>query len=263
MRVEYSGVDVAIGGARIVAGVSLAAAAGEFIGVVGPNGSGKSTLLRCVYRVLKPHAGTVTVDGADVTAVSLAENARQVAAVMQHAPFDIGFTGREIVDTGRLPHRRRGLSSAVHDAAVDRALATAGAEPFAHRQFGTLSGGEAQRVLIARAFAQEPKVLVLDEPTNHLDVRHQFAVLSAARDLGVTVIAVLHDLNLAAQYCDRLYVLTDGALACSGTPAEIITPATIEQHFGIGAHVVSHPRLRVPQVIFDELSPPPTNRNDS
>ncbi|ADG78929.1 ABC transporter related protein OS=Tsukamurella paurometabola (strain ATCC 8368 / DSM / CCUG 35730 / CIP 100753 / JCM 10117 / KCTC 9821 / NBRC 16120 / NCIMB 702349 / NCTC 13040) OX=521096 GN=Tpau_2322 PE=4 SV=1 [Tsukamurella paurometabola] len=256
MRVEYHGVDVAVGGARIIAGVSLTAESGEFIGVVGPNGSGKSTLLRCAYRVLTPNAGTVTVDDADVTAVSLAENARQVAAVMQHAPFDIGFTGREIVDTGRLPHRRRGVPPAVHEAAVDRALTAAGAAAFADRQFGTLSGGEAQRVLIARAFAQEPRVLVLDEPTNHLDVRHQFAVLSAARALGVTVIAVLHDLNLAAQYCDRLYVLDHGALACSGTPDEILTPQVIARHFGIGVHVVRHPRLHVPQVIFDETFHP-------
>ncbi|MET9329565.1 ABC transporter ATP-binding protein [Tsukamurella sp. NPDC003166] len=252
MRVEYSGVSVELGGARVIEDVSLSAETGTFVGVVGPNGSGKSTLLRCVYRVLTPAAGTVTVDGADVTAVSLAENARNVAAVMQHAPFDIGFTAREIVETGRLPHRRRGVPSSAHRRAVDGALAAAGAADLAGRGFGTLSGGEAQRVLIARAFAQEPKVLVLDEPTNHLDVRHQFAVLSAARDLGVTVIAVLHDLNLAAQYCDRLYVLSEGSLACSGTPSEILVPATIRRYFDMGAHVVPHPRLGVPQVIFDD-----------
>ncbi|WP_336670183.1 ABC transporter ATP-binding protein [Tsukamurella sp. USMM236] len=251
MRVEYSGVSVELGGRRIVENLSLTAESGEFIGVVGPNGSGKSTLLRCAYRALRPATGTVTVDGRDVTAISLEENARQVAAVMQHAPFDIGFTAREIVETGRLPHRRRGVPLAAHRRAVDGALAAAGAADLARRDFGTLSGGEAQRVLIARAFAQEPRVLVLDEPTNHLDVRHQFAVLSAARDLGVTVIAVLHDLNLAAQYCDRLYVLSEGALACSGTPAEILTPKTLRRYFDIGAHVLPHPRLGVPQVIFD------------
>ncbi|TWS22089.1 ABC transporter ATP-binding protein [Tsukamurella sputi] len=252
MRVEYSGVTVELGGTRIVEDISLTAATGEFIGVVGANGSGKSTLLRCVYRVLTPSSGTVTVDGIDVTAVSLAENARNVAAVMQHAPFDIGFTAREIVETGRVPHRRRGVPLSAHRRAVDGALTAAGATDLADRDFGTLSGGEAQRVLIARAFAQEPRILVLDEPTNHLDVRHQFAVLSAARGLGVTVIAVLHDLNLAAQYCDRLYVLSDGALACSGTPSDILTPATIRRYFDIGAHIVPHPRLGVPQVIFDE-----------
>lgn len=252
MRVEYRGVSVELGGTRIVENIDLDAASSEFIGVVGPNGSGKSTLLRCVYRALRPTSGTVTVDGRDVTAIGLAENARQVAAVMQHAPFDIGFTAREIVETGRLPHRRRGVPLAAHRRAIDDALATAGATDLARRDFGTLSGGEAQRVLIARAFAQEPRVLVLDEPTNHLDVRHQFAVLSAARDLGVTVIAVLHDLNLAAQYCDRLYVLAEGSLACSGSPSEVLTPDTIRRYFHIGAHVLPHPRLGVPQVIFDE-----------
>ncbi len=252
MRVEYRGVSVALDGAVVVRDVTLSAGEGEFIGVVGPNGSGKSTLLRCLYRVLSPTVGSVAVGGRDVTAVALAENARQVAAVMQHAPFDIGFTAREIVETGRLPHRRRGVALATHRRAVDGALAAAGATDLASRDFGSLSGGEAQRVLIARAFAQEPRVLVLDEPTNHLDVRHQFAVLTAARELGVTVIAVLHDLNLAAQYCDRLYVLHDGALACSGTPAEILTPGTLRTYFDIGAHIVPHPRLGVPQVIFDE-----------
>ncbi|GAB3135213.1 ABC transporter ATP-binding protein [Tsukamurella serpentis] len=252
MRVEYSGVAVEIDGARIVTGVDLTAGTGEFIGVVGPNGSGKSTLLRCVYRALRPAEGTVTVGDRDVTAVSLVENARQVAAVMQHAPFDIGFTAREIVETGRLPHRRKGVPLVAHRRAVDAALAAAGATDLAERGFGTLSGGEAQRVLIARAFAQEPKVLVLDEPTNHLDVRHQFAVLAAARDLRITVIAVLHDLNLAAQYCDRLYVLSDGTLACSGTPSDVLTPEVIRRYFDIDAHVIAHPRLGVPQVIFDD-----------
>ena len=172
MRVEYSDVSVELGGRRIVENLSLTAESGEFIGVVGPNGSGKSTLLRCAYRALRPATGSVTVEGRDVTAISLGENARQVAAVMQHAPFDIGFTARDIVETGRLPHRRRGVPLVAHRRAVDGALAAAGATELARRDFGTLSGGEAQRVLIARAFAQEPRVLVLDEPTNHLDVRH-------------------------------------------------------------------------------------------
>ncbi|MFT4043455.1 MAG: ABC transporter ATP-binding protein [Gordonia sp. (in: high G+C Gram-positive bacteria)] len=249
MRVEYTGVGVSIGGARIVRDADLAAASGEFIGIVGPNGSGKSTLLRCLYRSLTPEAGSVAVDGTDVRAVSLRENARRVAAVTQVPPFDIGFTAREVVQTGRLPHA---ADADADRRAVAQALRSADAEQLADRAFATLSGGEAQRVLIARAFAQQPRVLVLDEPTNHLDVRHQLSVLRASRDLGVTVVAVLHDLNLAAQFCDRLYVVAAGELVCSGTPREVLTPETLKRWFRVRAYVIDHPRLRVPQVVFDE-----------
>ncbi|MDF0532588.1 ABC transporter ATP-binding protein [Tsukamurella sp. 8F] len=249
MRVEYNGVGVSIGGARIVHDATLAAEPGEFVGIVGPNGSGKSTLLRCLYRTLTPDAGDVTVDGTDVRAVSLRENARRVAAVTQVPPFDIGFSAREVVRTGRLPHADG--ADADRQAIAD-ALRAADAEQLADRAFATLSGGEAQRVLIARAFAQQPRVLVLDEPTNHLDVRYQLSVLRAARDLGVTVVAVLHDLNLAAQFCDRLYVVSGGRLVCSGTPREVLTPQALRRWFQVRAYVIDHPRLRVPQVVFDE-----------
>ncbi|WP_454561182.1 ABC transporter ATP-binding protein [Mycobacterium haemophilum] len=249
MRVEYTGVDVAIDGLKIVREATLAADAGAFVGIVGPNGSGKSTLLRCLYRSLTPERGAVTVDAVDVRAVSLRENARRVAVVTQQAPFDIGFTAREVVATARLPHRH---GPAADRAACTAALRAAGAEGLADRPFGTLSGGEAQRVLIARSFAQEPRVLVLDEPTNHLDVRHQLTVLRAARDLGVTVVAVLHDLNLAGQFCDRIHVLAAGEVVCSGTPREVLTVETLRRWFGVRAHVVEHPRLQVPQLIFDE-----------
>ena len=253
MRVEYDAVDVTIDGATIVHDVSVSIPSGHFVGIVGPNGSGKSTLLRCLYRALTPSAGAVRVDGVDNLTVSMRLNALQVAALTQDSPLQFDFTAAEVVATGRLPHGRAFSRDRAHDHLVCReAMLLADAQHLSERSFLSLSGGERQRVLIARAFAQEPRVLVLDEPTNHLDIYHQYAVLSAAKKLGVTVVAALHDLNLAAQYCDQLFVLGAGRLVCSGTPAEVITADVLRRWFEIGGHIITHPRLGVPQIIFDE-----------
>lgn len=253
MRVDYENVDVELDGARIVEAVTLTIESGAFVGVVGPNGSGKSTLLRCLYRALSPAAGRVLVGDTDIAAISMKDNARQVAALTQDTVMQFDFTAREVVETGRLPHSALITSTRRRDEQIcTAALDTVGVRHLAHRSFLSLSGGERQRVLIARALAQQPKVLVLDEPTNHLDVHHQYGVLSAARGLGITVVAALHDLNLAAQYCDRILVLNGGRLVCSGDPHEVITTEVLGRWFHIGGHIVTHPRLNVPQIIFDE-----------
>jgi iron complex transport system ATP-binding protein len=253
MRVDYQDVTVEFDGTAVVRTVTLAAGPGEFIGIVGPNGSGKSTLLRCLYRALSPAAGRVLVDGRDVSAISMRENARQVAALTQDSSTPFDFTAAEVVATGRLPHTALLRGTHRRDREIcSAAMASADIGHLATRGFLSLSGGERQRVLIARALAQQPRVLVLDEPTNHLDVHHQYSVLSAARGLGITVIAALHDLNLAAQHCDRIFVLHAGRLVCSGDPHEVITTEVITRWFSIGGHIVPHPRLGVPQIIFDE-----------
>lgn len=253
MRIEYDEVTVEIGGTRIVEAVTLAADSGQFIGIVGPNGSGKSTLLRCLYRAVSPSSGRVLVDGTDIAAIGMRENARQVAALTQDTTTPFDFTAAEVVATGRLPHTALLRGTHRRDGEIcAAAMATADIVHLADRGFLSLSGGERQRVLIARALAQQPQVLVLDEPTNHLDVHHQYSVLSAARALGITVIAALHDLNLAAQYCDRLFVLHAGRLVCSGAPHEVVTADVIARWFSIGGHIVTHPRLGVPQIVFDE-----------
>ncbi|MFD5828997.1 ABC transporter ATP-binding protein [Lentzea sp. NPDC060358] len=219
----------------------------EVVGIVGPNGSGKSTTLRCVYRALKPDAGAVLIDGQNVH--KRPDLARELSALTQESQVEFDFTVAEVVEMGRLPHDR----SPAHDrAVVARALATVDVAHLASRSFLTLSGGERQRVLIARAVAQEPRVLVLDEPTNHLDIRHQLDVLSLTRGLGVTVLTVLHDLNLAASYCDRLHVLDEGRLVASGTPAEVLVPELVAEVFHVTAHVVPHPTTGVPQLLFDQ-----------
>ncbi|WP_299571973.1 ABC transporter ATP-binding protein [uncultured Williamsia sp.] len=256
-EVRYEDVAVTLGDTAVLRDLCLHVGAGRFVGLVGPNGSGKTTVLRCLYRALAPTTGRVTVGARDIGAVSVRENARQVAALTQSGGMFLDFTVREVVRTGRLPHTRllRSLSTG-DDAICTRAMADAGVSHLAGRRFSELSGGESQRVLIARAFAQESSVLVLDEPTNHLDVAHQYAVLRAARDRGITVLAALHDLNIAAQFCTELVVVSGGRIVDSGTPTAVLTADTVLRWFGVACHVLTHPRTGVPQIIFDEGTSP-------
>ncbi|WP_336317828.1 ABC transporter ATP-binding protein [Streptomyces lavendofoliae] len=244
-------VTLTAGARRLVRDVSLTARPGEVIGLVGPNGSGKSSLLRAVYRVLRPDAGRVRVDGADVRALPVRRLARTLAAVVQEPGAGFDLSVREVVAMGRTPHKRLLDGDTAEDARlIEGALEAVDAAGLAGRPFDRLSGGERQRVLIARALAQQPSLLVLDEPTNHLDVRHRLEVLGHLRSLPATVLVALHDLNLAAYYCDRLYVLRDGAVTASGPPAEVLTPALLADVYGVAAEVAVHPRTGAPQVTF-------------
>ncbi|MEV5884724.1 ABC transporter ATP-binding protein [Streptomyces sp. NPDC052020] len=245
------GVTLTAGARRLVRDVSLTARPGEVIGLVGPNGSGKSTLLRAVYRVLRPHDGQVRVDGRDAWSLPVRRLARTVAAVVQEPGADVDLTVREVVAMGRTPHKRLLDGDTPEDAAlIESALGAVDATGLADRSFDRLSGGERQRVLIARALAQQPSLLVLDEPTNHLDIRHQLEVLGTLRRLPATVLVALHDLNLAAYYCDRLYVLRDGGVTASGPPGEVLTPRLLAEVYGVASEVAVHPRTGAPQVTF-------------
>ncbi|MFF8729766.1 ABC transporter ATP-binding protein [Streptomyces sp. NPDC015171] len=253
MRLDIDHVTIEAAGARLVDDVRLTADSGAFVGLVGPNGSGKSTLLRSVYRALRPAGGTVRLDGDDLHAMDPRAAARVLAALPQESAAEFDFTVAEVVAMGRLPHRDR-------TAAADReicaeAMSRTGVTHLADRGFLSLSGGEKQRALIARALAQRPRVLVLDEPTNHLDVAHQLTVLSLVRGSGLTVLAALHDLNLAAAHCDVLYVIAGGRIVASGPPHEVLGPALLAEVFGIRAHPVRHPETGAFQLLFDLLPP--------
>ncbi|MEV8062259.1 ABC transporter ATP-binding protein [Streptomyces antimycoticus] len=245
------GLTLTVGARHLVRDVSLTARPGQVIGLVGPNGSGKSSLLRAVYRVLRPDTGYIRVDGADAWSLPVRRLARTLAAVVQESGADIDLTVREVVAMGRTPHKRLFDGDTAEDARlIDAALTSVDAADLAGRAFDRLSGGERQRVLIARALAQRPSLLVLDEPTNHLDIRHQLEVLGILRRVPATVLVALHDLNLAAYYCDRLYVLNDGELIASGPPTEVLTPHLLADVYGVTAEVVIHPRTGAPQVTF-------------
>lgn len=255
MRLELRDVTIEVAGARLVEDIRLAVDDGAFVGLVGPNGSGKSTLLRCVYRALRPAAGTVLLDGDDVHTLRPRAAARVLAALPQETSAEFDFTVTEVVAMGRLPHKDR---TAAGDREIcDRAMARTGVDHLAGRGFLGLSGGEKQRVLIARALAQQPHVLVLDEPTNHLDIAHQLDVLSLVRGSGPTVLAALHDLNLAAAHCDLLYVIADGRIVDSGPPHDVLRPELLADVFGVRAHPVRHPETGAVQLLFDLLPPTP------
>jgi len=253
MELDIDGVTVEAAGTRIVDDIRLTVDSGAFVGLVGPNGSGKSTLLRCVYRALRPAAGVVRLGGDDVHALPPRAAARVLAALPQESSAEFDFTVAEMVAMGRLPHQDR---TAASDRDVcDRAMRRTGVGHLAGRGFLALSGGEKQRVLIARALAQQPRVLVLDEPTNHLDIAHQLDVLSLVHGSGPTVLAALHDLNLAAAHCDVLYVIADGRIVASGPPHDVLRPALLAEVFGVRAHPVRHPGTGALQLLFDLLPP--------
>ncbi|MCX5451311.1 ATP-binding cassette domain-containing protein [Streptomyces sp. SID8375] len=257
MRIDVTDLSVEVAGNRLVHDITLRAGSGRVVGLVGPNGSGKSTLLRCVYRALRPAAGTVRLDDADLHAMDARTGARLLAALPQEASTEFDFTVSEVVAMGRLPHQRgSGRASAADRERCTRALARVGAGHLAGRGFLSLSGGEKQRVLIARALAQDPRVLVLDEPTNHLDIAQQLAVLALVRDSGLTVLTALHDLNLAALHCDELYVIDRGRIVAAGPPYDVLTPELLAEVFGVRAHRVRHPESGAVQLLFDRLPAP-------
>ncbi|MFJ7949496.1 heme ABC transporter ATP-binding protein [Streptomyces sp. NPDC096354] len=251
MRLEIEGVTVEAAGARIVDDIHLTVESGAVVGLVGPNGSGKSTLLRCVYRALRPAGGVVRLDGDDTHTMDPRAAARVLAVLPQESAAEFDFTVTEVVAMGRLPHRGRTATSDREICA--EAMSRTGVTHLADRGFLALSGGEKQRVLIARALAQRPKVLVLDEPTNHLDIAHQLDVLSLVRGSGLTVLAALHDLNLAAAHCDLLYVVADGRVVASGPPHDVLRPTLLAEVFGVRAHPVRHPETGAVQLLFDLL----------
>ena len=232
----------------IVSNVAFEVAPGEMLAVVGPNGAGKSSLLRCLYRYYRPNRGRVLIDGTDIWSLRQRALARQMATVLQESASDFGLTVAEIVELGLTPHLDRATGPAYEP--VEDALALMGLLTFASRDFASLSGGEKQRVMIARALVQKPRILILDEPTNHLDIRHQLEVLALLAALPTTVIVSLHDLALASAHADRVLVLDGGRQMQLGAPLEVLTPETIRDTFSVEAAIDSHPVTGRPRFSF-------------
>jgi iron complex transport system ATP-binding protein len=238
MRLVVENLSCRIEKTQILRDINLEVASGEFVGLIGPNGSGKSSLLRCIYRVLKPDTGRITLNGQDIWRLSPREMAQQTAVVLQETPTEFDFTVEEMVWMGRNPHQGMFERETEKDRDIFReALYQVGMLEFCERSFVSLSGGEKQRVLVARALAQQAQFLILDEPTNHLDIRYQLELLELVKGLGVTTIAALHDLNLAASYCDRIYVVDHGTIKAVGTPPDLLQPSLIREVFGVGSTV--------------------------
>jgi len=220
-----------------LADVSFDVRAGEVLGVIGPNSAGKTTLMRLLTRVLAPAAGTLALDGRPLGALPRAEVAREIAVVPQDLPAGLPFTVEALVLMGRYPHGPGRFFESAGDRAIAReAMALTGVDGLAGAIVGALSGGERQRAALARALAQRPRLLVLDEPTAHLDLRHQVETVALLRrvnrERGVTVVLVSHDLNLAAELCDRLLLLAAGRVARLGTPEAVLDEALLRRVYG-------------------------------
>lgn len=240
MNIETKAVDALLSGSHILKGIDLDIGDRELVGVIGPNGSGKSTLLKCIYRVLKPTKGAVYLDGKPLDSYSYRDSARRVAVVAQHNYYNFDFAVKDVVLMGRSPHKRALDRDTAEDwQIVAESLETVGMTAFADRSFSTLSGGEQQRVILARALAQRTPCLILDEPTNHLDIKYQLQLMDLVRGLDRTVIAAVHDLNIAAMYCDRLYAVKGGRIIGQGRPGELLTPEFIREVYEVDAQIMT------------------------
>ena len=240
-----------MGKKTIVDGVSLEVVEGETVGLIGPNGSGKSSLIRLLAGLRRPRRGRVVIGGRDVSQISRRVLARQVALVQQNTSTEMNVSVLDVVRLGRTPHRSA-LSgwSAADEAAVATALARVGMESRKHQSWPTLSGGERQRVHIARALAQQPAILFLDEPTNHLDIEHQIAILRMIRDLKLTSLVALHDLNHAAMFCDRIVVMQDGGVVAAGPAETVLTEGMLKAVFRVEGRVGRSPYHQRPHIDF-------------
>jgi iron complex transport system ATP-binding protein len=251
MKVNLENVSWLAGARKIVNSVSMQANSGEFVGIIGPNGSGKSSLLRLIYRIYKPDSGVIYLGKNNIWEKKTKEVAKEMGVVFQERSNDLNFTVYEIVIMGRTPHKEIFESdNKEDDKIVKNALKKVGMLGFIQRDFRTLSGGEKQRALIARALAQKAKVLILDEPTNHLDIRYQLEILELIRTLKITSIAALHDLNIAAAYCDRIYLLKDGEIIVDGKPDRVLTKKNIRSVFGVSVDVKIHPSTKQLNIVF-------------
>jgi iron complex transport system ATP-binding protein len=263
LRVDRAALQ--IGGRLILDGVDCTVPTGEVGGLLGPNGSGKSTLLRLVAGVTPagatrpPGTTLVRLDGTDLGAARRRDRARRVALVEQDPPADVALSVADAVMLGRTPHRSRWAGESVTDReVVAQALAAVELAGMADRSLDTLSGGERQRVHLARALAQEPDLLLLDEPTNHLDIHAQLAALTLVRTLaagGRTALVALHDLNLAAAYCDHVVLLEDGHVVAAGPVEQVLVPAVIDPVYRVCTTVLRHPVTGRPVLTFQPAAP--------
>ena len=259
MILEATDVSIQLSGKMIVNNASLSTEYGSITGIIGPNGCGKSTFLRGFTRVIRPNQGKIKLDGIDIWEDFHAkEFARNVAVLGQEHNHELAISVEEVVASGRTPYLGAlSIRSKVDNTVIYRCLDDVGMLTAISRRFNQLSGGEKQRVLLARALAQEPKLLVLDEPTNHLDAKAQFELLDLVKNLGISVLMVIHDLTLASRYCDYLYIMQNGTIRTKGLPKEVLNEENIRNVFNVRSAWFKVPELGVATIA---LAPNRPNR---
>jgi len=240
MKIEAKNLEISFGNEKILKSVSMLMPEKKSIGIIGPNGSGKSTFLKCIYRVLKPDKGVVYIDEVALNNLSVRESSKKMSVVAQHNEQSFDFSVMEMVLMGRSPHKRFLDRDTKEDFEIAKdAIEKVGMSDFIKRSYNSLSGGEKQRIILARALAQKTECLILDEPTNHLDIRYQLQFMEIAKQLGVTVISAVHDLNIASMYCEYIFALKNGKIFGHGTPKEFITEEMIKELYGVKAKIIN------------------------
>lgn len=248
--INIQNISYHVGAVQICKDMNLDIEKGAFYGIIGPNGSGKSTLLKQICRILTPTQGVVLLNGTDVTTIPYKETAKQMGVLLQENSSEFEFSVREIIMMGRAPHHVGLMTDAPEDDTIIRqCLKKVGMLERIDRVFITLSGGEKQRVLLARALAQQPNILLLDEPTNNLDIGYQYQMFELLKSLSLTIFMIVHDLNLASLFCDRLAVIQKGEIIATGTPNEVITEELLRNVFSVEA-VVERQNGRAPYIRY-------------
>lgn len=242
MELTAEKIEVKRGKKEIIKNISVFVKDKQFVGLIGPNGCGKSTLLKSIYKSLIPQSGGVFLDDLDVLKSSEKKVSQRLGVVGQFNEMNFDLTVEQMVLLGRTPHKKLLEPDKQDDyQIVEEALRRTQLLEYRRRSYLSLSGGEKQRVILARTIAQEPQLMVLDEPTNHLDIRHQFEILSCVKQLGISVLAALHDLELAVAYCDYVYAIKDGEVYAHGKPEEVLTSELIEDLYQIRCQTYVNP----------------------
>ncbi|MFD2308149.1 ABC transporter ATP-binding protein [Enterococcus termitis] len=242
MELHVKDLAITIGQENIVKSISFQTQKQQFVGIIGANGCGKSTMLKGIYKGIKPQAGKVFLDDLDLLSASEKKVAQQLGVVNQFNELNFDLSVFQMVLLGRTPHKKLLESDTQADLdIVHDALAKTNLTGYANRSFLSLSGGEKQRVILARTIAQQPQYMILDEPTNHLDIRYQLEILTCVKNLGIGVLAALHDLELAAHYCDYVYAMKAGKIIAEGKPEALFTAELIEEIYEVKCTIYTNP----------------------
>lgn len=251
MKLEVKDITYSIDQKLIVEGVSLGIKEGDFVGLIGPNGCGKSTLLKNIYRVYKPDSGTVYIDGREINEMTSREVAKEMSVMQQENNVEFDMTVYDMVMLGRFAHQNLWNNDKIQEKKiVEDAIKEVGMEGYEDRSFLSLSGGEKQRTLVARALVQQANLIILDEPTNHLDIGYQYQIMNILKAQDLTVFSSIHDMNIAACYCDKIIMMKSGHIVKVGTPEEVMVPAMIKDLFGVDTKITENPVTGKPNVIF-------------